>query len=185
LKTPICAFDAKTGLLCPKCEARLKGGHLTKLDVDSSIKLTKLLGKIPNLEQVSLIKAHDVSGDLVLVFSSGDLNTLKNDSSAQQKIDAAFGTKVWIVESSTTDRKMIEDLFYPIPILTVNVVWLPDGSKLTKVIIPGRRTDRFPINVDQVKQIVKSVRNVELLVEFEYDSSQDKHRLNFRKNKPY
>jgi transcription antitermination factor NusA-like protein len=167
MKTPICAFDAKTGILCPKCETRLKGGHISKLDVDVSVKLTKLRDKIPELDRISLVRAQEVEGDIVLVFASGDLAYLRSDPTIQKRIEEGLSAKVLLVEGETTDRKMLEDLFYPIRILTVNVVWLPDGSKLTKVIIPGRRTERFPINTEMIKKVVKLVRGIDLLVEFE------------------
>jgi hypothetical protein len=78
-----------------------------------------------------------------------------------------MGGKTLLIEAESTDRKLLEDLFYPIRILTVNIVWLPDGSKLTKVIIPGRKTERFPLDIELIKKVVKAVRNIDLLVEFE------------------
>jgi transcription antitermination factor NusA-like protein len=167
IKTPICSFDAKTGILCPKCEARLKGGHISELDVEASIKLTKLSEKLPELDRVSLIRAQAVDGVYVLTFASGNLNILRSNSSILKSIEEAMGGKTILIEAESTDRKMLEDLFFPIRILTVNVVWLPDGSKLTKVIIPGRRTERFPLDVELIKRVVKAVRNIDLLVEFE------------------
>ncbi|MEM1994483.1 MAG: hypothetical protein QXW32_03275 [Nitrososphaerales archaeon] len=167
IKTPICAFDAKTGILCPKCEARLKGGHISELDVEASIKLTKLAEKVPELSRVSLVRAQSVDGVYVLTFAAGNLNILRSNPSIHKSIEDAMGGKTMLIEAESTDRKMLEDLFYPIRILTVNVVWLPDGSKLTKVIIPGRKTERFPLDVELIKKVVKAVRNIDLLVEFE------------------
>jgi hypothetical protein len=33
-KLLFCAFDAKTGMLCTKCETSLRLGHVTQADVD-------------------------------------------------------------------------------------------------------------------------------------------------------
>jgi transcription antitermination factor NusA-like protein len=167
LKTPICSFDAKTGILCPKCEAKLRGGHISELDVEASIKLTKLAEKLPELEKVSLIRAQAVDGVYVLTFAAGNLSILRSKPSITKSIEEAMGGKTIIIEAESSDRKFLEDLFYPIRIVTVNVVWLPDGSKLTKVIIPGRRTERFPLDIELIKKVVKAVRNIDLLVEFE------------------
>ncbi len=170
IKTPICAFDAKTGILCPKCEARLKGGHISEIDVEASIKLTKLAEKVPELDKVSLIRAQVVDDVYLLTFAAGNLNILRANPSLHRSIDEAMGGKTMLIEAGSTDRKMLEDIFYPVRILTVNVVWLPDGSKLTKVIIPGRKTGRFPLDVELIKKVVKAVRNIDLLVEFEHTS---------------
>ncbi|MFY9797300.1 MAG: hypothetical protein WBF33_08525 [Candidatus Nitrosopolaris sp.] len=42
MKTPICTFDAKTSILCTKCETKLRLGQLTDADVDGAIKIAKL-----------------------------------------------------------------------------------------------------------------------------------------------
>ncbi|MDW8045222.1 MAG: transcription elongation factor NusA [Nitrososphaerota archaeon] len=167
MKLPICLFDAKVGILCPKCEVKLKGGHITKADVDASIKLVKLAGKYPELNRITLLRALNVNSDLVLILGAGNLAFIRKDPTLQKKLEEELGEKLWFLEGESTDRVMLEDLFYPIRILTVNVVWLPDGSKLTKVIIPGRKTKKFPIDIEKVIKIAKEVRGIELLVEFE------------------
>lgn len=167
MKTPICSFCAKTGILCPNCEAKLRGGHISKADVIVSVQLTKLAEKLPELDKVTLIRALDIDRGYVLVLKAGDLAALRRESQTIQKIESELQKKVWFIEGEASDRKMLEDLFYPIKIVTVNMVWLPDGSKLTKAIILGRKTEKFPLDIDQVKRVVKEVRGIDLLVEFE------------------
>jgi len=167
LKTPICSFCAKTGILCPKCEAKLRGGHISKADVEASVQLTKLAEKLPELNKITLIRAFDIDGEYVLVLKAGDLATLRREPQTIKKIESGLQRKVWFIEGEASDRKMLEDLFYPIKIVTVNMVWLPDGSKLTKAIIPGRKTEKFPLDIEQVKRVAKEVRGIDLLVEFE------------------
>jgi transcription antitermination factor NusA-like protein len=165
LKLPICSFDAKTGVLCPKCESKLRSGHLSKTDVDTSVKLTKLVGRYPELNKITMVRAINVRGDYVLVLGHGDLKVFHRDFNLK-KLESEFGVKVWAIEGGSTDRKILEDLFFPIRIVTVNIVWLPDGSKLTKVIIPGRKTERFPIDIEKLKEVIKEVRGIDLMVEF-------------------
>jgi transcription antitermination factor NusA-like protein len=167
LKTPICSFDAKTGILCPKCEARLRSGHLSKDDIDLSVKLTKIADKVPELNSVTLVKALKINEDVVLILTAGDTAPIIRDSSIIGEMENEIQAKIWLLENETSDRKMLEDLFYPTRILTVNTVWLPDGSKLTKLIVPDRHGERLPIDVEQVKKIAKAVRGIDLLVEFE------------------
>ncbi|MEM2955745.1 MAG: hypothetical protein QXH58_01265 [Nitrososphaerales archaeon] len=167
MKTPICSFCAKTGILCPKCEAKFRGGHISKADVEVSVQLTKLAEKFPELDKMTLIRAFDVEGEYVLVLKGGDLAKLRRESQVMKKIEFELQRKVWFIEGEASDRKMLEDLFHPVRILTVNTVWLPDGSKLTKAIILGRKTERFPLDIEQVKKVVKEVRGIDLLVEFE------------------
>lgn len=133
-----------------------------------SVQLTKLAEKLPEIEKATLIRALDMDGGYVIVLKAGDLATLRRESQTMKKIESELQKKIWFIEGEASDRKMLEDLFFPIRIVTVNIVWLPDGSKLTKAIIPGRKTEKFPLDIDQVKKIVKEVRGIDLLVEFEH-----------------
>jgi len=46
LKTPICTFDAKNGILCPQCESKLDSDKRTprfQIDIDEVISVAKNL----------------------------------------------------------------------------------------------------------------------------------------------
>ena len=135
--------------------------------MEASETLTKLVEKVPELDKITLLRTEKVDGEYVLLLGSGDLARLRSDPSTIELISSSFESKTWMIEGETSTRKILEDLFHPIKILTVNVVWLPDGSKLTKVIIPRRATHRIPIDIEKVKRIVKAVKGIDLLVEFE------------------
>ena len=167
MKTPICSFDARTGVLCPKCAARLKTGQLSSTDVDVSIRLTKAAEKNSEIARISLMKAEKFDGDYILVLEPGSLPPLRHDPSFPRSLQNLLGGKVWLTEADTTDRKELEDLFYPVRISNVNTVWLPDGSKLTKVIIPGKKTERFPHDTEMISRILRETREMDLMVEFE------------------
>ncbi len=167
MKTPICSFDARTGVLCPQCDAKLKSGQLSKTDVDVSIKLSKAAEKSSDLGKISLTKAVQVGNDYLLILDPGTLAPLRRDPSFQRTLQTVLGGKIWLTEADTTDRKELEDLFFPIRVANVNTVWLPDGTKLTKVIIPGKKTDRFPHDTEMISRILRETREMELMVEFE------------------
>jgi hypothetical protein len=167
LKTPICSFDARTGVLCPLCDGKLRSGQLSETDVQVSIKLTKAAEKNPDIAKLSFLRALDVDGDYILVLEPGSLAPMRRDSAFQKELQSILGSKVWLTEADTTDRKALEDFFFPVRIANVNTVWLPDGSKLTKVVIPGRKTERFPHDTDKIGRIVRESRGIDLMVEFE------------------
>ena len=104
---------------------------------------------------------------MVLVMGKGGHDILRKNHSLFNKLEDEMKSNLWIVDGETSNRQVLEDIFFPVKILTVNVVWLPDGSKLTKVIVLGRKTKRFPLNLDKAKNVVKAVRGIDLIVEFE------------------
>src|SRR5215510_14798046 len=65
LKTPICTFDAKTGILCSKCDAKLTSGQLNQAAVYSSIKLAKLAEKDQEISKFTLVGSHKVDNDYI------------------------------------------------------------------------------------------------------------------------
>ncbi|MEM4311246.1 MAG: hypothetical protein QXX95_02540 [Nitrososphaerales archaeon] len=166
LKTPICSFDAKTGILCPKCKSKLEKGQITHDDVELSVKLMALSDMIPELNKITLHRAIKLDPNYVLTVGVGESLILKNVT-VLQKLQSELKTKVWIVEEQASTREFLEDLFRPIKILGVNTVFLPDGSELTKVIIVGRKTEKLIPILEQIKQVAKVVRGIDLLIEFE------------------
>ena len=167
MKTPICSFDAKTGTLCSKCEDRLRSGHLTQADVECAVKLVKIAERDQEINKFTMINAYHVNGDIVLVLQRSDLSTIRSNVELSRKIQQQFQSKVWFVEAEATDRRFLENLFFPARILTINLIWLPDGNKLTKVIVAAKDAQVSGIDVEQIQKITKTVRNIELLVDFE------------------
>jgi transcription antitermination factor NusA-like protein len=167
LKTPICSFDAKTGTLCSKCEDKLRSGHLTQADVECAVKLVKIAERDQEINKFTMINAYHVNGDIVLVLQRSDLSALRSNVELSRKIEQQFENKVWFVEAEATDKRFLENLFFPARILTINLIWLPDGSKLTKVIVAAKDGQVSGINVEQIQKITKTVRNIDLLVDFE------------------
>jgi transcription antitermination factor NusA-like protein len=171
LRIPICAFDAKTGILCAKCQAKLTAGQITEADIQVSRALVKLAEKISEVNKMTLLRSFQVEGNFVLEVEQADAATFRSKPEIKQKLEEQLKGRVWIVAASNSDRRFLEDLFYPIRLLTVNTVWLPDGSKLTKAIIPGRRVERLSSEIETLKKIVKQVRGIELTVEFEREAT--------------
>lgn len=155
------------GILCPQCESKLDSGKLTKSDVEAAIKLVHLSQKIPQIEKFTLNACQESTGNYVLYLSSSDIMTVRQSRELYRLLQGEFPGKIWLVEESATDKKFIEDLFFPIKILTINRVWAPGGIQKTKVIVSGKRTPRFPIDTDKVISICKDLREIDLAVEFE------------------
>lgn len=165
MKTPICTFDAKTGILCAKCETKLRLGHLTHADIEGAMKITKIAEHNQDVNKFTMISAAKVDDDFILILRGSDIIVLRTNTSLSKKFEDEFQSKVWFVEAEATDRRFIENLFFPAKVLTVNLIWLPDGNKLTKAIVIDGNHSELESNVEKIKKIAKEIRNIELLVE--------------------
>jgi transcription antitermination factor NusA-like protein len=164
LKTPICSFDAKSGVLCRTCEAKLKSGSITQDDIYAAKKLISLADRSQEINKFTLIRGTRVSGDFVLVLRGHDVSVLRGNQELANRIEKEMGQKVWFVETEASDRRFIESLFHPVKVLSVNFFWLPEANKLTKVIVADDAKN-VQFNLEKVQKIAKAVRGIELLVE--------------------
>lgn len=165
MKAPICAFDAKTGILCAKCESKIKSGNLTYADVEASIKLSKLSEHNLDISKFTLAGALRIEEDLILLLRGSDILALRGNNVLLKQVEQAFNDKVWFIEAEATDRRFLENLFFPAKIVTVNLVWLPDGNKITRVIIQqGNLVNKAQYQQQlQLKKFKKSQSLLEIL----------------------
>ncbi|SHO46369.1 Transcription elongation factor NusA [Nitrosotalea sinensis] len=155
------------GILCPQCESKLEQGTLTKADVDASIKLVKIAQKVPPVDKFTLNSCRESNGDYVLYLNSQDIMTIRQSRELYRILQGEFPGKIWLVHHGSDNEKFIEDVFFPIKILGINQVWAPGGLTKTKVIVSGKKTARFPIDIDKLIAIAHDLRKIELVVEFE------------------
>jgi transcription antitermination factor NusA-like protein len=166
LKTPICSFDAKTGVLCAGCEAKLEAGQLSLTEIEIAIKLTRLAEREQEVNSLSMISAAKSGLDSVLFLKGSDISFLRSNPELLRKVEAEFGGAVWFVDAQATGRRFIENLFFPSKVLNMNFFWLPDGKKLTRVLI-DRKDPKNAFKTTRIHDIAKELRNVDLIIEYE------------------
>ncbi|MDH3517206.1 MAG: transcription elongation factor NusA [Nitrosopumilus sp.] len=164
---PICGFDAKNSILCPQCESKVESGQLTKADVDASIILAKLARSNKEIEDFMLYSCKEFDGNFVLSLAKNNIMKIRQSRTLYRQFQNQFKGKIWLVEADETDKRFIEDLFFPTKILSINVVWAPGGVQKTKAVVSGKWTPKFPIDTQKVIQIVKDARNLDIEIEFE------------------
>ena len=166
-KLPICYFDARTGILCGNCEARLAKGEITQADVEAAEAVAQLSDRVVELQKATLKRAYEAKGNYVLEFDPADMAALRSNPLLLDELESALKGRAYVVGAGGNDRRFLEDVFFPARVLTVNTVYLPDGGKKTKVIVPARRSERRIGDFDKLREAVKRARGIELLVETE------------------
>jgi len=167
MKLPICGFDAKNSVLCPQCEGKVDAGELTQADVDASIILAKIAKSNNEIENFTLHSCKEFEENFVLSLAKNDIMRIRQSRTIYKLLQDQFKGKIWLVEADETDKKFIEDLFFPTKILSINSVWALGGVQKTKAVVSGKWTPRFPIDTEKVVQIVKNARNLDIEIEFE------------------
>jgi transcription antitermination factor NusA-like protein len=167
MKTELCSFCLKSGMLCQKCSAKVKAGEISDMDLKIARLLLNLEEKYPSLQNVCFYKAVDVEKTLALIVGHGDVPKLLGYGGKIVKaLGDESGKNVKILEYGVDDRKFLEDLSVPFSILTINTIWLPDGSTETRVILKRKRGAQLPFDLKALKEIASKVRKMSLRVEF-------------------
>jgi len=165
VKTALCNFCLKSGILCSKCQGKLKSGEVSEADFKIARLLLSLEEKYPPLQDVYFHKAIEANGVLAVVVKRGDVPRLLGyGGKIIRSLGEKTGKTIRVLEHGVDDRKFLEDLFVPMRILTINTIWLPDGTTETRVIL--RRGRRRTPNVKALKEIAQKVRGMTLRVEF-------------------
>ena len=167
MKTELCSFCLKSGILCQKCSAKVKAGEISELDLRIARLLLALEEKYPSLQNVCFYRAVEVNRTLAILVGHGNVPRLLGYGGKIIKaLGEESGKSVRVLEYGVDDRKFLEDLFIPLSILTINTIWLPDGTTETRVILKKRRGSQVPFDSKALIEIAHKVRKMSLRVEF-------------------
>ena len=169
VKTELCSFCIKSGILCPKCQERLDKGRVSDLD----LRIIRLLLEVeklhPVLQEVRFHKAVEVGETLVIMVDRRDIGKIIDEEGRVLRAigEQTGGKRIKILGYGGDDRRFLEELFAPLSILTINTIWLPDGSRETKAILQGRIPRHMPVDLEAVRQLAKEIQGITLRIEFE------------------
>jgi transcription antitermination factor NusA-like protein len=142
----------------------MERGEINPLDLEIARLLVSIEDKYPSLQDVYLHKAVEADNVLAILVRRGDIpKMLSYGGKIIKFLEKKVKKSIRLLEYEADERKFLEDLFAPFSILTVNKIWLPDGTTETKVILKKKR---FQLDTDAVKEIAKKVHGITLRIEF-------------------
>lgn len=167
MRSELCQFCLRSGILCPKCRVKIEKGEITRLDLEIARILVSLEDEYPLLQDVYFHGALEINNTLVILVKRGDMNKiLSYGGKIIKALESKVGKNIRVLEYNSSERKFIEDLFAPLNVVTINKIWLPDGSVETRVILRGKNKRKKSLNIDVAKEIAKRVKGITLRVEF-------------------
>jgi transcription antitermination factor NusA-like protein len=168
VKTILDAFCVKSGTFCRKCQEKIEKGQITNLDLKIIGLLTELEKQNPALQDVTYQKAVEAENNVVILVDKRDMGKILSDGGKTVRaISDSLDKKVKVLSYGGDDRQFLEDLLNPLAILTLNTIWIPDGTTETKVILSGREPRRMPVDLEMAKGLARQLRNMSLRIEFE------------------
>jgi len=167
METPLDLFCLRSGTFCPQCEAKIRSGKVTQLDVDVMRLLLDLESQFPELEDSKFIKTAETEEFLAVVVKEGDLSRMPYAllTNLARRLSTLVGKKVKFLEDSSDPTKFLESLVSPARIIAVNQVWLPDGFVATRIILDDRRSLRM--SEKSLIELGNKIKNMSLRIDFE------------------
>ena len=166
VKTVLCDFCLRSGVLCSVCKERIRSGEVTPTYVKVARLLVDMEKRYGSIGKISLHDVVEAGGTAALLVGRGEISyVLSRGGRIIREIEREIGKDVRILEKGAPDRKFLEDLFAPHQVITTNKIWLPDGSVITGVVIRGhkRLSDR---KLEELGAIVRELRGMTLRVRF-------------------
>ncbi len=173
LKIPVCNFDAKTGILCSICQAKLDSGQVTEADVRVSKALAQYAEHSRELDSAVLIRSYSVGKDYLLEVNEPTIPVLRKDPISSE-LERTLGGRLWVTGPASSSKRFIEDLLYPLTVSELSTLWLPDGTRVSKAYV-GRVGRRAASRLDAVQKLAKTARGIDLLVNYEALRSSRSH----------
>lgn len=157
----------RSGILCPKCRAKIEKGEVTQRDLEIARLLISIENEYPLLQDVYFRGTIEADNILAILVRRGDATKILSYGGKIIKfLESKTGKDIRILEYNAGERKFIEDLFAPLPVLAINKIWLPDGSIETRVILKGKDKRRSSLNINAMKEIARRVKGLTLRIEF-------------------
>lgn len=167
MRMQLCNFCVKSGILCQKCQEKIRTGEVSETYIRIAKLLIKFEDKYPSIQKIFLNNVYNVDNIIAIAVGNGDsARLLASRGQILRDLSKSIGKRIRVFEKSGDVRKFLEDLFMPTKILAINTIWLPDGSTETRVVLP-ERPRRLSLRRDVLKELAEKIRGMTLRITFE------------------
>lgn len=167
MKSPICSICLNSDILCTACKEKVDSGLISENNLEILRKINKAAKGITGLENVEIKKVLDTRRVLILICGKDDVEKLVGKGGViVKKLGRSLDRIIRVVEESDNMRDFLQNLIFPVPILSVGDVYTQEGEKI-RVRIPAGK--QLPISPKIFSQIAKDLfkKDVELVQEGE------------------
>ncbi|RLE61629.1 MAG: hypothetical protein DRJ32_00880 [Thermoprotei archaeon] len=155
VKTPICIFDAKTRILCAKCQKLYDEGKISDIDIEISHHLVLLENKYPQLKDVVFHKSYQVDNTIFMLITDSKEMSEKLWRKIVRYLERKLERNVKIVRKSSDIKNIISQLIYPARILGLSIIWFPDGTSEYMVRVSRRDYNRLSKSISLIEKAIK------------------------------
>lgn len=167
MKTPICYFCAKSGVLCPRCQEKLDKGEVTDADVEVSKWFIESELKNPGLKDYVIHKTVKLPRMMVIMVSGGSGANRALLSKISKQLSDEKRMNVRIIEKTSSIKRLLEQIVTPARVMGANTVWLPDGSWESTIRMPRADMRKMPLDASSAEEAIRILTGEVIHIVFE------------------
>ncbi len=164
MRTPVCQFDLKSGVLCPKCEAKLRENIISELDIKIMAALLDEEKNFIFLQKSEYIKSIELDG-VIYIFIKFKEDAIQTQLSLlETRIEAKIKRKVKLFKDSDNFNEFIGSIISPARLVSITKIWLPDGTEELGLLIDSK--SKMTIPPETLSEIVKLLKGKTIRTRF-------------------
>lgn len=166
MKFPICSVCLKNNLLCNACAEKVGENEIKIDEIKMYRRLNRLLKDQKTLKDIEIKRA--VGNNIILIVTKKNdaAKLIGRDGRIVKKLAKGLNRPIRIVEQPPKLKDFVNNVFFTVPILGINIVYRPDGE-LYRIRVPKSERTRLPISSEIFVNVSKSLFHVDTDVVFE------------------
>lgn len=164
MRTPVCQFDLKSGVLCSKCEAKLRENIVSELDIKIMATLLDEEKNFIFLQKSEYIKSIELYGVIYIFIKIEEDVSQTQLSLLETRLEAKTKRKVRLFKDSDNFNEFIGSLISPARLVSITKIWLPDGTEELGLLIDSK--SKMNITPDVLTEIVRLLKGKTIRTRF-------------------
>jgi len=156
----------KNNILCNACAEKVGEKEIKIDEIKMFRRLDRLLNNQKTLRDIEIMRAAGNNMLLIVTRKNDAAKLIGKDGIIVKKLAKELERPVRIVEQPSQLKDFVNDVFFTVPVLGINVVYRPEGE-LYRIRIPKSERMKLPISSDIFVNVSKSLFHVDTDVVFE------------------
>jgi len=158
MKAPLCKICVTTGVFCVNCDNKIKNEDITPSIIDVLKYLYISEEKFKELTNVMVENIFEIDQNEILIVldSKTPLDNLLIYSLSKY-LSSKLSKEIKIINKRDNFKKLIPQVLYPMKILSINQVWIPDGSQEIVIKVSKPEYLKLGLKINKLEQLISKI----------------------------
>lgn len=164
LKTIICNFCARTGVLCKECNSKLRKGKINELDIEISKVFVELDQKYAKQLNDVIIRAVQKTNDNYIILARNG-SKINSNTEIIDLLERKLTSNIIIIEEKKNIKSTFAELFNPLKIDRIDQLYVPPEGDLELRIQLKGDIEKLGMTQAQLQQVASVIAKTPVRIE--------------------